>query len=629
MEELSRMDLLPSFKRSVKIGAVTSYDRTEGNDDGFSGKYSFVRKEGEHLVLADLTGPGCIYRIHTPTPTDDPLEFYFDGEATPRLSVPFRKLFSGEVYPFVRPIVDAAAGGFTSYVPIPFAKSCKVVLRGKHLQFYDLNYATFPKDAPIKSFDPKAVTAQSVEAAKSVFSYDASADLTSLNVPPGSKLRKHEIDRTLAAGKTITLFKTDRPGRIAALRLGPADSFTSKARDILLRITWDNDKQPAVLCPAGDFFGYGWGKPAMASRLAGTRDGMNYSYLPMPFDKAAKVELISLRESGAPVSIRGEVVTADVGRRATEGKFYAVWRRENPTVNGKPFTFLDTKGRGHIVGLALQSQGMASGSTPFFEGDDITTIDGEMVIHGTGSEDFFNGGWYDVPGRWDSPVARALSGCMLYQKHLGRTGAYRFMLGDAYSYRKSILQTIEHGPERNEPITDYTGVTYLYSEGRPAAEFRIPTKSEREVVDLKHIVFAAHWGVPIRAFAFNEATLTRKEVPAGVAKTRVLSLRAKGEDFFGSPFVSLTCELPAAGKYKVHVEVVKGPEQGVVQLFQDESPVGPAIDLYSEKPVVANLYLGEVQAAEGANDLMFKVTGKNAASKALGFDLMNIICVKS
>ena len=24
---------------------------------------------------------------------------------------------------------------------------------------------------------------------------------------------------------------------------------------------------------------------------------------------------------------------------------------------------------------------------------------GELVIRGTGSEDFFNGGWYDVPGR--------------------------------------------------------------------------------------------------------------------------------------------------------------------------------------------------------------------------------------
>jgi hypothetical protein len=42
----------------------------------------------------------------------------------------------------------------------------------------------------------------------------------------------------------------------------------------------------------------------------------------------------------------------------------------------------------------------------------IRTADGALVVHGTGSEDFFNGGWYDVPDRWDGPVARALSGCM-------------------------------------------------------------------------------------------------------------------------------------------------------------------------------------------------------------------------
>ena len=81
VDQISRLDLLPAIKRTIKIGAVTSYDRTEGNDDGFSGKYSFIRKEGDGLVIADLKGPGCITRIHTPTPTDDPLEFYFDGES--------------------------------------------------------------------------------------------------------------------------------------------------------------------------------------------------------------------------------------------------------------------------------------------------------------------------------------------------------------------------------------------------------------------------------------------------------------------------------------------------------------------------------------------------------------------
>ena len=37
------------------------------------------------LVMADVKGPGVIYRIWTPTPTNDMVEFYFDQEANPRM----------------------------------------------------------------------------------------------------------------------------------------------------------------------------------------------------------------------------------------------------------------------------------------------------------------------------------------------------------------------------------------------------------------------------------------------------------------------------------------------------------------------------------------------------------------
>jgi hypothetical protein len=632
LEELHRLDLMPSFKRSVKIGAVTSYDRTGGNDDGFSGKYSFVRKEGDALVLADLKGPGCIYRIHTPTPTDDPLEIYFDGEPTPRINLPFRKLFTGETAPFLRPLVDYAGGGYYSYVPLPYQKSCKVILRAKNLQFYDLNYATYPDDAPVTTFDLKATAGDSanLDKAKTVFSLDSSTELTAFNVPAGTKLKRQTFQASLSSGKTATIFRSNKGGRIAGIRLGPSEALTSKSRDVLLKVTWDGDKSPAILCPAGDFFGYGWGKPATGARLLGTKEGVNYCYFPMPFDRSAKIELISLREGGGPVEVRGEVIVGDTPRRPNEGKFYAVWRRENQTTKGKPYTFLDTKGRGHLVGLAIQSQGMVSGTTEFFEGDDQTTIDGELVVHGTGSEDFFNGGWYDVPERWDSPVARALSGCMLYQKHLGRTGAYRFFIGDAYPYKNSILQTIEHGPVRNEFLGDYSSMAYFYSESRPTVEFAVPSKEQRQVVDITNITFSAHWAVPISSFALNAATLSRRDVPAGNGQARCLSIRAKGEDFFGPPFIALLLELPASGKYKLYVDVVKGPEQGKVQMFRDETPVGEPIDLYSEKPEVAGkIHLGEIAAMEGNNRVMFKIVGKNAKATALGLDLINIICIKA
>lgn len=632
LEELSRLDLLPAFKRSVKVGAVTSYDRTEGNDDGFSGKYSFVGKEADgSLILADLKGPGCIYRIHTPTPTDESLEFFFDGEAVPRLRLPYRDLFSGSRPPFVRPLVGSGGGGYYSYVPLPYRKSCKIVLRAQQTQFYDLNYATYPEGAPVATFDPEAAAkdSRSLEAATAVLEWGAGSDPTARNVPAGSKVERHPFDLRLDPGKTATLWETDRPGRVAAIRLGPADALGGKERDVLLRITWDGEKEPAVFCPAGDFFGYAWGKPAAEGCLLGTQENTNYCNLPMPFDRSARIELVSLREAGSAVAVRGEVIAADSPRRSWEGKFRAVWQRQNPTTKGKPFTFVDTKGRGHIVGLILQAQGMESGHTPFFEGDDQTTIDGELAIHGTGSEDFFNGGWYDVPDRWDGRMSRPLSGCLAYQKQLGRSGAYRFMVTDAYAFRESILQTIEHAPERNEILTDYCGTTFLYSEEPPTMASTVPEAAARKVVDPKRIIFAAWWSLPIKAFCLRDADLGKRGARIDGKNVRFLSLRARGPDDFGPPFISITCDLPAAGKYEVSIETVKGPELGRVGLFQDESPAGEPVDLYSESLVGSGpIRMGAINAREGANHLMFKIVGKNEASKGLGFDVINIICEK-
>lgn len=113
LEPLYRLELLPRYRTGSVVGMVSSHDRTGGNDDGFSGRHSYIRKEGERrLVLADLKGPGVIHRIWTPTPTDDPVAFYFDGEKTPRLRLPFADLFSGKVFPFRRPIVGNEAGGY-------------------------------------------------------------------------------------------------------------------------------------------------------------------------------------------------------------------------------------------------------------------------------------------------------------------------------------------------------------------------------------------------------------------------------------------------------------------------------------------------------------------------------------
>ena len=629
LEELYRLDRLPQFKSSVKVGSLSSYDRTGGNDDGFSGKYSFIRKENDGLVIAELTGPGVIYRIWTPTPTEDMVEFYFDGGKEPRIRVKFRDIFTGKHPVFVRPLVGYGAGGFYSYLPLAYEKSCKILMKTERLQFIQINYAEYAADTALQSFDPEpsGEYLNHLEKAKKLFASSGS-DISSYSLGENTEPQHFQTEiSSIKPGQTFKLFETDQPGRVVGLRVSPADAFAGKDRGIVLRAYWDDDKEPAILSPAGDFFGYYFGLPAVKSLLVGTEANVNYCYFPMPFDKSARIELVNDTKNPT-VPIKAEIIFAPAPRKADEGKFYALWRRENPTTKGEPYTFIETEGRGHLVGCIQQSQGNASGSTVFFEGDDQTTIDGELVIHGTGSEDFYNGGWYDLPGRWDSRRSFVLSGCLGYQKHLGRTGGYRLMLGDAYSYRQSILQTIEHAPVKNELLNDYSSVSYLYSQNRPTCDFTLPDGTDRKVIDFKKIIFVPGWNLPIHAFSMDNVTLSKAVEKLDKGNVRFLSVKSEDSDnWYGPHFIVLTCELSVAGKYQVSIEAVKGPAQGQLQLFVDEAPVSEVLDLYGKTREKSDqLSLGEVDLVEGQNHIMFKIVGKNEKSTGLNFDLSNIIC---
>jgi len=627
IQELYRLDKLAELRESIKVESISSYDRTGGNNDGFSGQYSFVRKEAGGLVLADLKGPGVIYRIWTPTPTDDALEFYFDGKSEPGIRVKFRDMFLGIHPVFVRPLVGYGAGGFYSYVPLPYEKSCKVLIKASHLQFYQINYATYAAGTPILSFPNQLIDSYGSGLEKAIKLFNSyGTDISSYVVPPGGSVERFNSKVRLKNGEAVTIFKIDRPGRIIGIRISPPGGFEDKSRAILIRAYWDNEKEPAILSPAADFFGYAWGEPAIKSLLVGTGDGGEYCYYPMPFDKSALIELLCDGQLPKKTELEVEVLFVPIPRRDNEGKFYALWRREYPTTKGIPFTFIDTTGRGHLVGFVQQSQGLESGNTYFFEGDDQTTIDGELVIHGTGSEDFYNGGWYDVSGRWDSKRSFPLSGCLGYKKHLGRTGGYRFLLGDAYSYRKSILQTIEHAPTENKLLNDYCAMTYFYSQNKPTCDFALPPVARRKVIDLTRIVFATWWNIPIDSFSYRNATLTKKTEKIDGKDVRFLSLNAERDDSFGHHFICFSCELPAAGKYRISLDAVKGPSQAQVQMFMDEAPVGPNVDLYAaERECALDQYVGTLNLNQGSNRIMFKLVGKNPESQGLGLDLTNII----
>ena len=592
--------------RPVEVGMFSSYDRTGLNDDGFSGTHSFLRKEGDGLVIAELTGPGAITRIWTPTPIDAPIEFYFDGEKRPRIVIPFDQVFSGTRAPFTGDLVGRGLGGYWSYVPIEFARSIKVVVRAPKLQFYQIGYALYEKGTRTSSYTaPQPWSLGRTEAGRVIAS---------------------EVE--LAPSQSVTLFESTAPGRITSLRLSPATAFASDPRDIEVRMTWDGAAVPAVEIPLTELFGFSFGRPSAHSLLLGTEGEWSYFKFPMPFSRGARIELVSRRTGGPPLRLRSEITVGERGRAADEAYLHARWSREVQTRRGIPFTMLETTGRGHVAGFALQVQGANPGNTGFFEGDEQVTIDGRLVVHGTGTEDMFNGGWYGLPGRWNDRGSLPLSGALDYSRQLARTGGYRLLIGDAWSFRKSLKFTVEHGPEHNADDADYAGTVFYYLD-RAAGD--PPPAAERPVTKARALRIGTYPFAGLDTLIDASLTPGGKELPTGGVSI-VTFARARGakevvfEDTWGPPLLALRVEAPQAGRYAIHVDALTGPTSAKLQLRDANfQPVGRPTDFYASAEGRSGfMSIGELDLAEGPNIVLLTMPERNPAASGAEVAIIEI-----
>lgn len=455
---------LPEYRVGTVVRQESTYDRTGGNDDGFNGTWSFVRRNPDStLVLLDVDGPGEIDRFATPTPTKDTLDFYIDDRDKPALTLAYTDLFSGKVYPFISPLSGSGAGGYYSYFPILFQRHCRIVSRGKKEQFHQIQYRLFPAGTQVESFSDSLSANENAALAKMQREWSLSPQRRLQDL----RGRPVVYRGTIRPQQETVCFDTHRGGRLVGLELRTDRDLTEDCKYLKLRVTWDGDELPAIDCPVAAFFGFGFGRPSMRGLLIGSDGVRTYSFLPMPFDHRATIELINDapgNSTSRPISFT-LTTWVDSARLhpATEGRFYSQYRQDS-TIDGQPWPIARISGRGHYIGTVLSGQGTKAGVPLFWEGDDSTVVDGQSTIHGTGTEDYFNGGWYALKGRWDSARSFPLSGCLDYSTPLGRTGGYRFYLNDKLPFDRQLLQTIEHGPQGNHIPAVYTSVAYYYAD---------------------------------------------------------------------------------------------------------------------------------------------------------------------
>ena len=518
-------------------------------------------------------------------------------------------LFSGQVFPFVKPICGNEIGGYYCYIPIPFKKSLKIVFEGEKIMFHQIQARKLP-GVNVESWSGNfSESERKLLSEVSRLWADISPTVNSYTSGLSSGVQTEQKSFTIQPGEEVTFFDKNSAGRIVGFEIDGGTSFEGLYKDIILSAKWDNEQVEAIHAPVADFFGYAYGDPAMRSMLMGRYETSNYCYLPMPYDRSAAMKLIYKERSGVqqnPVSINVKVYYNSNKRNANEeGKLYTVWKREKPDI-GKFYTFLKTQGKGHYVGTVHMAQGLRPGMTLFFEGDDSTFVDGKMRMHGTGSEDYYNGGWYALLDRWDRGISMPIHGSLDYSLPMNRTGAYRFFLSDKLSFEKEIYHGMEHGGEYNNFPVDYTSIAFYYA-AQPLSSNMEPTAELREVY------------LPTTHVYFPQLMQVTPDRGISVVFDRGLMMTASGQN---SARIMLT-DVPE-GNYRVLVDYHERPNGADFQVWQRQKQLSDwkstkaAKDSFKER-----IHVGDIQLTRQTNSITFHVR-KNVNDDVFELNLITL-----
>jgi len=291
-------------------------------------------------------------------------------------------------------------------------------------------------------------------------------------------------------GETFTLAEIDGPGAIQHIWMTPTGNW----RFSIIRIYWDNEKEPSVEVPVGDFFGMGWNEYApLVSRAVCVNPGSAFNcYWPMPFRKKCKITMENINDQDE-MRLYYQIDYTLTNVPADAAYFHAQFRRTNPNETSN-YTVVDNiKGKGHFVGVymawGVNNNGWwGEGEIKFFiDGDDQFP-----TICGTGTEDYFCGSYnFDREGQYTefcTPYAglhQVIRPDGTYRAQQ-RFGLYRWHIMDPIRFEKDIRVTIldlgwRHGRRYLPQKSDISSVTFWY-QTEPHNSFPVfPQWTELEV----------------------------------------------------------------------------------------------------------------------------------------------------
>lgn len=290
--------------------------------------------------------------------------------------------------------------------------------------------------------------------------------------------------------ETFTLAEIEESGCIQHIWMTPTGNW----RYSILRIYWDDEKEPSVECPVGDFFGMGWGEYAHLNSLAVcVNPGSAFNcYWQMPFRKKCKITMENLADTPMRLYYQIDYCLTEVPEDA--GYFHAQFRRTNPVPYKDVYTIVDgIKGKGHYVGTYMAWQ--VNNNRWWGEGEIKFFMDGDKqfpTICGTGTEDYFCGSYnFDRGGKhieFSTPYAglhQVIRPDGTYRANQ-RFGMYRWHITDPIRFEKDLKVTIQDLGWRADrrylaQRSDISSVAFWYQQEPHKIFPKLLSKDELEV----------------------------------------------------------------------------------------------------------------------------------------------------
>ena len=618
--------LASSHDRASQYDAAQDkYIRWDANNDG----NGIVRREGDTVVLAEMKGPGCIWRIWSASPGRRHVKIYLDGTSTPVIDLPFEGYFDGKTEPFTRSNlvyrtgtgVGQASGGWNNYTPIPFQKSCKIVAENGWGLFYHFNYTQFAPGTVVPMFDPNLSpeNAAALDQANSI--------LGRCGQDPAAG-RKGQAIETLVTivppGQKATVLELTGPQAITALNIKldlPSDPAVQRRflRQLALQITWDDDDAPSVWSPLGDFYGFvGGGRPFNTLPVGFSGERGFYSYWYMPFATKARIEAIN--DSDHPVTLSWHITCAPIERPiASLGRFHAKWHRDaflpERADRWPDWTLLSTRGRGRFVGTHLD----VWNTTEFWwgEGDEKFFVDAEKFpsSFGTGSEDYFGFAW----GRPEF-FSRPFHSQPLNINNRGHVDVNRWHITDNVPFQKAFEGCIEKYQDNRG--TRYSAVAFWYLAPGGVDPYLAQSVEDRTDYWIEPLL------VPdvIKGDSMQVVGKPLHGVDMSHPMYSILPRTWSGDsELWWQPqtvgeHLDLKFAVEKSDAYRLLIRLTKAGTYGIVQLSVDGKNFGPPLDLFNRDPIAVDPFsLGTLNLGAGDHILGATVVGKNPASTSFSF----------